>query len=855
MVSQLSKPVDRRAQQDKLLDRAPEKLLESRVANNNNNTVNNNNNNNNSAGGSPVTAVVTQHGRRSEVITALSGHKEVTPVHLALQVQGWTSGKESRQRQQPARQDDAFQGTVPRSREKMIIPDERFASLEGRDPFEAAIPSEGTTTSSPFAAQPPAVPPRRSPSSDPKPPPRPPPKRSVAAPAASDENGVDDEAELQRITERIAGHVNLAIADAPCPESLQPPEPVLGRVGAGSTEGGVGASSSTAAAGRPVSWTSLCSSPELPLPSPPPLPPAVRDLCSPPAEDDDEPLPPPPDDLEHVAQQQPGSVAVQDCDPADPRVYPKDSYMWYRTERKPGRQGFQGNYRRSYHGSGGGGDSGPDSCPGSDQGSEFTSEEASSESSSSSCPSSPLTFPPHSWPSPGAAAPQSATTAPSQDSTSAKTPQCEPADSLNNNSSSTSTTTTVTTTSTGTATAGGNINNVVNNNNNNALPPTTTGGEQVACNGCHEHWTSSSTTTSAITASAGSPQTCRRTNSATQTGPDDEWSVHLRRPAPKSQEELECERLSQDFASRYGDAALRSLLVPSPNQKTTSDYLEGLFDGDVSQNGQLDSSLPRRRSSVATSPQPSPPTASSSPYLISNTGNNALRDENLPANSAYYTTSEPKAKFLTRFGSDIGKQEWTSDSELSAKKEELMASISRKLDVLRSARLSLREEASQNEQLGRALGSRVDQLARPAERDKYRLHVDELDKIVSLILSLSGRLARVHNALAGLAGADEPTAQERRALESKRDKLSSQHEEARRLKESIDRRSRQVAQFLRKYLTPQEYADYDHFVRMKSKLLVDAREIDDKIRLGEEQLAALRAGTVATASWKSLASS
>ncbi|XP_075738181.1 shroom isoform X2 [Rhipicephalus microplus] len=882
MVSQLSKPVDRRAQQDKLLDRAPEKLLESRVANNNNSTFNNNNNNNN-AGGSPVTSVVTQHGRRSEVITAtvLSGHKEVTPVHLALHARGGHQERNQDKGNSPLEKKTRSRDS-PRSREKMIIPDERFASLEEsirssqpnrrnqdklfdrvhekcldvriQGPLRGGDSSEGTTANgSPFVAQPPpAVPPRRSPSSDPKPPPRPPPKRSVAAPAVSDENGVDDEAELQRITERIAGHVNLAIAETPCPESLQPPDPVPGRDGVGSTEGAV--SSSTAATGRPVSWTSLCSSPELPLPSPPPLPPAVRDLCSPPAEDDDEPLPPPPDDLDHVSQQQPGSVAVQDCDPADPRVYPKDSYMWYRTERKPGRQGFQGNYRRSYHGSAGGGDSGPDSCPGSDQGSEFASEEASSESSSSSsCPSSPLTFPPHSWPSPGTAVPQSATTAPSQDSTSAKTPPYEPADSLNNNnnSSTSTTTTTVTTTSTGTATAGGNVDSV--SNNNNALPPTPTGGEQVACNGCHEHWTSSSTTTSAIT--AGSPPTCRRTNSATQTGPDDEWCVQLRRPAPKSQEELECERLSHDFASRYGDAALRSLLVPSPNQKTTSDYLEGLFDGDFSQNSQLDSSLSRRCSSVATSPQPSPSTASSSPYLISNTGNNTLSDENLPANSAYYTTSEPKAKFLTRFGSDIGKQEWTSDSELSAKKEELMASISRKLDVLRSARLSLREEASQNELLGRALGSRVDQLARPAERDKYRLHVDELDKIVSLILSLSGRLARVHNALAGLAGADEPTAQERRALESKRDKLSSQHEEARRLKESIDRRSRQVAQFLRKYLTPQEYADYDHFVRMKSKLLVDAREIDDKIRLGEEQLAALRAGTVATASWKSLASS
>ncbi|KAH7969212.1 hypothetical protein HPB52_015912 [Rhipicephalus sanguineus] len=329
MVPQLSKPVDRRAQQDKLLDRAPEKLLESR----------------------------SRHRCRDAARPEIRSHhgafgpQRITPVHLALQAR---SGHHERSQDRGNSPLDKIHATrssdSPRSREKMIIPDERFASLEEgirssqpnrrnqdklfdrvhekcldvriQGPLRGGDSSEGTTASgSPFAAPPPAVPPRRSPSSDPKPPPRPPPKRSagVAAPAASDENGVDDEAELQRITERIAGHVNLAIADAPCPESLQPPEPVLGRVGAGSTDGGAGASSSTAAAGRPVSWTSLCSSPELPLPSPPPLPPAVRDLCSPPAEDDDEPLPPPPDDLEHVAQQQPGSVAVQDCDPADPR--------------------------------------------------------------------------------------------------------------------------------------------------------------------------------------------------------------------------------------------------------------------------------------------------------------------------------------------------------------------------------------------------------------------------------------------------------------------------------------------------------------------------------------------------------
>lgn len=41
-------------------------------------------------------------------------------------------------------------------------------------------------------------------------------------------------------------------------------------------------------------------------------------------------------------------------------------------------------------------------------------------------------------------------------------------------------------------------------------------------------------------------------------------------------------------------------------------------------------------------------------------------------------------------------------------------------------------------------------------------------------------------------------------------------------------------------MTEDQYADYDHFIKMKAKLIMDAREIDDKIKLGEEQQQALR---------------
>jgi len=54
--------------------------------------------------------------------------------------------------------------------------------------------------------------------------------------------------------------------------------------------------------------------------------------------------------------------------------------------------------------------------------------------------------------------------------------------------------------------------------------------------------------------------------------------------------------------------------------------------------------------------------------------------------------------------------------------------------------------------------------------------------------------------------------------------------------ESIDRRAAQVAGFLKTYLSPDEFANYVHFTSMKAKLIIDGSEIDDRIKLGEEQM-------------------
>lgn len=79
-----------------------------------------------------------------------------------------------------------------------------------------------------------------------------------------------------------------------------------------------------------------------------------------------------------------------------------------------------------------------------------------------------------------------------------------------------------------------------------------------------------------------------------------------------------------------------------------------------------------------------------------------------------------------------------------------------------------------------------------------------------------------------------------KTLEMNRDHLVEQLDEAKRLKEDIDRRGSIVCRILEQNLTIEEYADYDYFINTKAKLIVDAREIMDKLKMGEDQLNALK---------------
>ncbi|XP_053772845.1 protein Shroom2 isoform X2 [Desmodus rotundus] len=297
----------------------------------------------------------------------------------------------------------------------------------------------------------------------------------------------------------------------------------------------------------------------------------------------------------------------------------------------------------------------------------------------------------------------------------------------------------------------------------------------------------------------------------------------------RTAEDLKSEELAREIVGK--DKSLADILDPGVKMKTTRDLMEGIFPKDehlleeAQQRRKLLPKIPSPRTTEEKREEPSVPAAAF-----------------LATNSAYYSTSAPKAELLIKMKDLQEQQEPEEDSgsdldhDLSVKKE-LIDSISRKLQVLREARESLLEDIQANSALGDEVEAIAKGVCKPNEFDKFRMFIGDLDKVVNLLLSLSGRLARVENALNNLDDSTSPG--DRQSLLQKQRVLIQQHEDAKELKENLDRRERIVFDILASYLSDESLADYEYFVKMKSALIIEQRELEDKIHLGEEQLRCL----------------
>lgn len=80
------------------------------------------------------------------------------------------------------------------------------------------------------------------------------------------------------------------------------------------------------------------------------------------------------------------------------------------------------------------------------------------------------------------------------------------------------------------------------------------------------------------------------------------------------------------------------------------------------------------------------------------------------------------------------------------------------------------------------------------------------------------------------------------SLRHKRSLLLGQTEDARELKENLDRRQRVVHAILSRHLAEPQLQDYRHLVSSKPSLMIRQRRVDDLMRRAEEQLARLAEG-------------
>ncbi|XP_054861490.1 protein Shroom2 isoform X4 [Amphiprion ocellaris] len=295
------------------------------------------------------------------------------------------------------------------------------------------------------------------------------------------------------------------------------------------------------------------------------------------------------------------------------------------------------------------------------------------------------------------------------------------------------------------------------------------------------------------------------------------------------EEDQKREELARDIMGK--DKSLADILDQS-KMKTTMDLMEGIFP----QGEQLLEGAQQRRKVQNKQ-------TNSRPAEEREKEDNMAAAVTMVTSATYYSTSAPKAELLIKMKDMQEQKEEEEDSEdeldidLANKKQELIDSLSKKLQVLREARESLQEDILDNNALGDEVEAQVQQVCKPNELDKFRMFVGDLDKVVSLLLSLSGRLARVENALNSLE--EDTTPEERRTLIEKRKLLIRQHEDAKELKENLDRRERVVYDILANQLQEDSLTDYEHFVKMKSALIIEQRKLEDKIKLGEEQLKCL----------------
>ncbi|XP_072923330.1 protein Shroom1-like [Hemitrygon akajei] len=280
----------------------------------------------------------------------------------------------------------------------------------------------------------------------------------------------------------------------------------------------------------------------------------------------------------------------------------------------------------------------------------------------------------------------------------------------------------------------------------------------------------------------------------------------------KSPDDLRMEKLIKEVIDE--DQSLADILDPNPTTKTIMDLVEVLFQTDA-----LVLEACQRSEQLYSQ-------AAETNFKLKE-----KQDIQFPALPELAT--QPKVPVKINPRQDVNKGRDCA-SDITEKKKKLIGTIKCKLQKLQDTKACLHEDIKMNSLLGEDIEAWINDVCKPNEIQKYKTFIEDLDKVMNLLLCLSSRLVRVENALNKVN--ESTDLEEKQSLSERHQTLSRQHEGARGLKEHQDHRERVTFRILTNYLTEIQLQHCHHFVQMRKALLIKQKEVEERLRFTEEQL-------------------
>jgi len=189
---------------------------------------------------------------------------------------------------------------------------------------------------------------------------------------------------------------------------------------------------------------------------------------------------------------------------------------------------------------------------------------------------------------------------------------------------------------------------------------------------------------------------------------------------------------------------------------------------------------------------------------------------------------EIRTAFKENLESEPSKRSRSTNFEES--RRNLLKQACLRIDTQRKHQILLKESTKNNEEAGKEIVLELGGRAQQTEIDKVRLFTEEVDKITSLVIGLSSRLAK-----ASLLPSGQQDEKLQRLAVERMEKLGEQLEEARKLRQSIFRRGDAVFAILSRYLDPRIVEQFGAFIKEKIRLIVETRQQSELLK-GEEEL-------------------